>query len=84
MPSAPYDNYLHGLKDQVNIQLCSMGCFKEDRKVFSAVGEHSLGQKKSVCWPLFLKLYIILSVNVISATAFKHDFIISALLRDFF
>lgn len=34
MPWAPYDNYLDGLKEQVNIELCSTDRFIEDREVF--------------------------------------------------
>lgn len=51
MPSAPDGNYSYhdGLKDQVNIKLCSKYQFKEGRGVFKAVMSiHWVKKKKKV------------------------------------
>lgn len=86
MPSAPDGNYSchDGLKDQVNIKLCSKYQFKEGRGVFKAVMSiHWVKKKKKYLPVTALKVCIILTVNVTRATVLKHYFIISALLRDF-
>lgn len=62
-------------KDRVNIRNC-VPCyrFKGGREVFKSVGEHSLGQIKKIKCLLktVLKICILLTRNVTSATVFKY------------